>query len=270
MRTHAAQVGSFFFFLPTTNTTTRQESNVHVVQAPVTVCGDIHGQFYDLLTLFKTGGEVEQGHSYIFMGDFVDRGFNSLETFTLLMLLKARWPDRITLLRGNHESRQVTVIYGFWDECNRKYGSPDAWRSCTDVFDCLNIAALVEGRVFCLHGGLSPLARSIDVMRCIQRKQEIPTEGLFCDLMWSDPDEQVDTWSGSPRGAGWLFGQRVTQEFNRINKLSLVCRAHQLVQDGYKYAFSVCARVGVVWWECGRVCAEHVGGEKRTCCVCLF
>ena len=178
---------------------------------------------------------MADGNRYIFMGDFVDRGYNSLETLTLLLLLKARWPDRVTLLRGNHESRQVTLIYGFWDECQKKYGSTEAWRSCTEVFDYLNIAALVDGRVFCVHGGLSPQARSIDVLRCIQRRQEIPNDGMFCDLMWSDPDDSVVTWSVSPRGAGWLFGHSVTKEFNRVNKLELICRAHQLVQEGYKY-----------------------------------
>jgi len=87
-----------------------------------------------------------------------------------------------------------------------------------------------------VHGGLSPEVRTIDQMRLIDRKQEIPHEGAFCDLMWSDPDD-IDTWAVSPRGAGWLFGQKVTHEFNAINGLELICRAHQLVQEGYKYMF---------------------------------
>lgn len=214
-----------------------EESNVHVVSTPVIICGDIHGQFYDLLELFRTGGEVEEGNNYIFMGDFVDRGYNSLETLTILLLLKARYPNQITLLRGNHESRQVTQIYGFYDECQRKYGGGDAWRACAEVFDCMNIAALVDGKVFCVHGGLSPEIRSLDQIRVIIRRQEVPNEGPFCDLMWSDP-ENVETWAVSPRGAGWLFGPRVTREFMHLNDLELVCRAHQLVQEGYKYHFN--------------------------------
>jgi len=187
-----------------------EESNVQPVQSPVTICGDIHGQFYDLLELFRTGGEIPDTN-YIFMGDFVDRGYYSLETFTLLLILKARYPDKITLLRGNHESRQITQVYGFYDECQQKYANANAWKYCTQVFDYLTLAALVDGKVLCVHGGLSPDVKTLDQIRTIPRSQEIPHEGAFCDLMWSDP-EDIETWQVSPRGAGWLFGSRVTLE----------------------------------------------------------
>lgn len=213
-----------------------EESNVQPVASPVTVCGDIHGQFHDLLQLFKTGGEMPKTR-YIFMGDFVDRGYNSLETFTYLMLLKARYPEHMILLRGNHESRQITQIYGFYDECQKKYGNANAWKYCCEVFDCLNVAAVIDGKILCVHGGLSPDVRTLDQIRTIDRRQEIPHEGPFCDLMWSDP-ENIETWAVSPRGAGWLFGSRVTSEFNHLNRLELICRAHQLVQEGYKYHFN--------------------------------
>ena len=112
------------------------ESNVQRVDAPVTICGDIHGQFYDLQELFKVGGDCPKTN-YLFIGDFVDRGFYSVETFLLLLALKVRYPDRIWLVRGNHESRQTTQVYGFYDECLRKYGSVNVWRYCTNVFDYL-------------------------------------------------------------------------------------------------------------------------------------
>ncbi|KAG6404241.1 hypothetical protein SASPL_136485 [Salvia splendens] len=247
-----------------------EESNVQPVNSPVTVCGDIHGQFHDLMKLFQTGGHVPETN-YIFMGDFVDRGYNSLEVFTILLLLKARYPANITLLRGNHESRQLTQVYGFYDECQRKYGNTNAWRYCTDVFDYLTLSAIIDGTVLCVHGGLSPDIRTIDQVslimrfsissgkqiRVIDRNCEIPHEGPFCDLMWSDP-EDIETWAVSPRGAGWLFGSRVTTEFNHINKLDLVCRAHQLVQEGLKYMFQDKGLV-TVWsapnycYRCGNV-----------------
>ncbi|WVQ76717.1 hypothetical protein IAR50_006391 [Cryptococcus sp. DSM 104548] len=213
-----------------------EESNVRLVQSPVTVCGDIHGQFWDVLEIFRQGGEVPDT-AYIFMGDFVDRGYYSLETLSLLLAYKARYPDKITLLRGNHESRQITQVYGFYDECMQKYGNPSVWKACCTVFDHLNLAAIVDSSILCVHGGLSPDIRTLDQIRTLSRAQEVPHQGAFCDLMWSDPDE-VDSWSVSPRGAGWLFGGKVTDEFNHVNGLSLIARAHQLVQEGYKHMFN--------------------------------
>ena len=212
-----------------------EESNVQPVSAPVIVCGDIHGQFYDLITLFQQGGEIPN-NKYIFMGDYVDRGFNSVETLEYLLTLKLKYPNYITLLRGNHESRQISFTYGFYEEINRKYGNTNPWKYFTELFDYIPLAAIIEGKIFCIHGGLSPYVSTVDQIRLINRKCEIPHDGAFCDLMWSDPDE-IETWLISSRGAGWIFGWKVVNEFNRINNLDLICRAHQLVNEGFKYWF---------------------------------
>jgi len=164
--------------------------------------------------------------NFIFLGDFVDRGYFSLETFTLLMCLKAKFPDRVTLVRGNHESRQITQVYGFYEECQTKYGNASVWKSCCQVFDFLALAAIVDGKVLCVHGGLSPEIRTLDQIRVVARAQEIPHEGAFCDLVWSDPEE-VDTWAVSPRGAGWLFGDKVATEV-RPSSTSLIHARHIL------------------------------------------
>jgi serine/threonine-protein phosphatase 6 catalytic subunit len=213
-----------------------EESNVQPVDAPVIVCGDIHGQFFDLKNIFEKGGAIPQ-KKYLFLGDYVDRGYNSVETLEYLLCLKLKYQGRITLLRGNHESRQICLTYGFYEEINKKYGNANPWRYFNDVFDYLPLAAIIEGKIFCVHGGLSPKISYIDQIRLLNRVQEIPHEGAFCDLMWSDPDD-IDTWQFSSRGAGYLFGAKVVDEFNQLNEIRLVVRAHQLVNEGYKYWFT--------------------------------
>ncbi|CAN1315887.1 Serine/threonine-protein phosphatase PP2A catalytic subunit [Linum perenne] len=186
-----------------------EESNVQPVKSPVTICGDIHGQFHDLAELFRIGGK-------------------------LLVALKVRYHQRITILRGNHESRQITQVYGFYDECLRKYGNANVWKIFTDLFDYFPLTALVESEIFCLHGGLSPSIETLDNIRNFDRVQEVPHEGPMCDLLWSDPDDRCG-WGISPRGAGYTFGQDISEQFNHTNNLKLIARAHQLVMEGYNW-----------------------------------
>jgi len=207
------------------------EENVKNVFAPVTVCGDVHGQFHDLIELFMIAGQPPE-NNFLFMGDYVDRGYFSIETVSLLFAYKCRWPDRITILRGNHESRQITQVYGFYDECLRKYGNSNVWKHFTDAFDYLPLTATVENKIFCLHGGLSPTIDSLDHIKQLERNQEVPTDGPMCDLLWSDPQE-AQGWVLSFRGAGYNFGPDISEQFNNHNNLKKIARAHQLVLEGY-------------------------------------
>uniref|UniRef100_A0A8D2DD96 protein-serine/threonine phosphatase n=1 Tax=Sciurus vulgaris TaxID=55149 RepID=A0A8D2DD96_SCIVU len=223
------------------------------VSTLVTVCRNIHGQFYDLCELFRTGGQVPDTN-YIFMADFVDRGYYYLETFTYLLALKAK-------------CKQITQAYGFYDECQTKYGNVNAWRYCTKVFDMLTVAALIDEQILCVHGGLSPDIKTLAQIRTIERNQEIPHKGAFCDLVWSDP-EDVDTWAISPRGVVWLFGAKVTNEFVHINNLKLICRAHHFVHEGYKFMFD--EKLVAVWsapnycYRCGNIASIMVFKDVNT------
>lgn len=209
------------------------EKNVQPVRCPVTICGDIHGQFHDLVELFRIGG-FPPDTNYLFLGDYVDRGYFSVECVSLLLCFKVRYRERIHVLRGNHESRQITQIYGFYDECYRKYGSHDAWKCFTDLFDYLPLTALVANRIFCQHGGLSPAIDNMDDVKSIDRVQEVPHEGPMCDILWSDPDDRAG-WGVSPRGAGYTFGKDISEKFNHANGLTLIARAHQLIMEGYNW-----------------------------------
>ena len=246
-----------------------EEANVQPIPAPVTICGDIHGQFFDMLELFRQGGDCP-ATNYIFMGDFVDRGYHSVETLSLMFALKARYPSNVTLLRGNHESRQVTRVYGFYEEILQKYGNANCWRYCTDVFDLLPIGALVNGKIFCVHGGLSPDIATLDHLSMIDRKQEIPHAGAFADLMWSDPDD-IQTWGVSPRGAGWLFGSKVARQFNHLNNLDLICRAHQVL-----FCFTLFLFFVLICLFCARIMKKSVLFDYfliiiSVCvCVCMY
>ncbi|POS88298.1 Metallo-dependent phosphatase [Erysiphe pulchra] len=237
-----------------------QESNVVHVNAPVTVVGDIHGQFYDLIEIFKIGGFCPDTN-YLFLGDYVDRGMFSVETISLLVCLKLRYPQRVHLIRGNHESRGVTQSYGFYTECSRKYGNANVWHYFTDMFDYLTLSVVINNQIFCVHGGifqgLSPSIHSIDQVKIIDRFREIPHEGPMADLVWSDPDPERDEFSLSPRGAGYTFGAQVVRKFLAVNKMSHILRAHQLCQEGFQILYD--DQLSTVWsapnycYRCGNL-----------------
>lgn len=209
------------------------DPNILLVQSPITVVGDIHGQYHDLLEIFQIGGYPPHTN-YLFLGDYVDRGYYSVETILLLIALKLRYPLRVFLIRGNHESRTITTNYGFYTEVLHKYqGSSDVWTYITDVFDYLPLGATIDGRVFATHGGLSPSCQRLDQIRATDRFKEIPHDGIMADLVWSDPDPEILDFKLSPRGAGYLFGADVMNKFCHDNGLAQLVRAHQLCNEGY-------------------------------------
>ncbi|CCL99662.1 uncharacterized protein FIBRA_01682 [Fibroporia radiculosa] len=178
-------------------------------------------------------------------GDYVDRGLFSVETISLLTCLKLRYPDRVQLIRGNHESRAVTQTYGFYTECVRKYGSSHVWTYFTDMFDFLTLSVVIDDKIFCVHGGLSPSIHSIDQIKVVDRFREIPHEGPMADLVWSDPDPEKEDFAISPRGAGYTFGSGVVYKFLETNGMSHILRAHQLCMEGYASLFD--KHLSTVW-----------------------
>ncbi|KAF5116618.1 hypothetical protein DV452_002616 [Geotrichum candidum] len=200
---------------------------------PVKVVGDIHGQFGDLMRIFQLCG-IPPTANYLFLGDYVDRGKQSIETFLLLLCFKIRYPENVFLLRGNHECASVTKVYGFYDECKRRT-STRVWKSFVDVFNTLPIAATIGGKIFCVHGGLSPYLNSLDDIRNIQRPTDIPEIGLLSDMLWSDPDNTMSDWGPNDRGVSYCFGRTVVDGFCAKFGFDLIVRGHMVVEDGYEF-----------------------------------
>mmetsp|Transcript_12470 Transcript_12470/g.29237 ORF Transcript_12470/g.29237 Transcript_12470/m.29237 type:complete len:339 (+) Transcript_12470:205-1221(+) len=203
------------------------------LEAPIKICGDVHGQYYDLLRLFEYGG-FPPDSNYIFLGDYVDRGKQSLETICLLLAYKIKYPENFFVLRGNHECASINRIYGFYDECKRRFGIK-LWKTFTDCFNCLPCAAVIDEKIFCMHGGLSPELTNLDQVKRIVRPTDVPDTGLLCDLLWSDPDKEIDGWGENDRGVSFTFGEDIVAQFLHKHDLDLICRAHQVVEDGYEF-----------------------------------
>jgi len=203
------------------------------LEAPIQVIGDIHGQYHDLLRIFEVGGFPPESN-YLFLGDYVDRGKQSLEVIILLLVYKIQYPENFFMLRGNHECASITRIYGFYDECKRRYNIK-IWKIFTEVFNKLPFCALVDDRIFCVHGGLSPELNSLDSIRRIHRPTDVPDAGMVCDFLWADPDRDVQGWTENDRGVSYLFGPEIVNKFLVKHNLDLMVRAHQVVEDGYEF-----------------------------------
>lgn len=200
---------------------------------PVKIVGDVHGQYADLIRLFEMCG-FPPSANYLFLGDYVDRGKQSLETILLLLCYKIKYPDNFFLLRGNHECANVTRVYGFYDECKRRCNIK-IWKTFIDVFNTLPIASIVASKIFCVHGGLSPSLSYMDEIRQLERPTDVPDYGLLNDLLWSDPTETTNGWEDNERGVSYCFGKNVIQQFLQRHDFDLICRAHMVVEDGYEF-----------------------------------
>ncbi|KAI9660415.1 MAG: hypothetical protein M1821_009765 [Bathelium mastoideum] len=205
------------------------------LNAPVKIVGDVHGQYTDLIRLFEMCGFPPDAN-YLFLGDYVDRGKQSLETILLLLCYKIKFPSNFFLLRGNHECANVTRVYGFYDECKRRT-TVKVWKNFVDTFNCLPIASIVADKIFCVHGGLSPSLQHMDDIRNIQRPTDVPDYGLLNDLLWSDPADlnPGSDWEANERGVSYCFGKKVILKFLEEHDFDLVCRAHMVVEDGYEF-----------------------------------
>ena len=203
------------------------------LEAPVKVVGDVHGQYTDLIRMFEMCG-FPPTSNYLFLGDYVDRGKQSLETILLLLCYKLKFPENFFLLRGNHECANVTRVYGFYDECKRRC-NVKIWKTFVDCFNTLPIAAIVASKIFCVHGGLSPALSHMDDIRQIARPTDVPDYGLLNDLLWSDPAVMESDWEANERGVSYCFGKRVINDFLATHDFDLVCRAHMVVEDGYEF-----------------------------------
>ena len=203
------------------------------LDTPLNICGDIHGQYSDLIRLFEAGG-YPPDVNYLFLGDYVDRGEQSIETICLLFCFKIKCSNNFFLLRGNHECASLNREYGFYDECKKRYNIK-LWKKFVDVFNCMPYSAIVEDKIIFMHGGLSPSLKSLVQLNEIIRPTDIPDEGLLCDLVWSDPEPNLKGWELNERGVSYTFNERIVDNFLTIHNLEILVRAHQVVEKGYDF-----------------------------------
>ncbi|KAK7197486.1 serine/threonine-protein phosphatase PP1 [Novymonas esmeraldas] len=238
-------------------------------EAPINVCGDIHGQITDLVEIFKAGG-LPPNSRYLFLGDYVDRGKYGTEVITVLLGLKVLFPKRIYVLRGNHETDSICRIYGFFDEVKRRF-NVRLFKEFTDVFNCLPVAALIEEIALCMHGGLSPELRHLRQIEQIYRPLIVPDEGLACDLLWSDPEEGSSGWQPSERGVSFTFGEDVATRVCDNLGIDIVLRAHQVVDEGYSF---FAGRRLVTIFSASNYCGEFTNSGAMMLmdenCMCSF
>jgi len=213
------------------------EPSLLEIDAPVHVASNIHGHFDELIDIFEACG-YPGDHKYLFLGDYVDRGRQSLECICLLLAYKIKFSDKVFMLRGNHECSSTSRIYGFYDECKKRY-SVKVWSYFIRCFNCLPFAAVIEDKVFCVHGGLSPELKSVEQINQIQRPTDISDSGLLCDLLWADLDLTLLDWDSNSCGVSYSFGPKPIEIFLSAHNYSLLIIASKIHFSGYEYSPSI-------------------------------
>ncbi|VDM28035.1 unnamed protein product [Toxocara canis] len=191
-------------------------------------------QYSDLLRIFDKNGFPPDAN-YLFLGDYVDRGLQSIETVCLMFAYRLKHPENFFMLRGNHECASINRVYGFFEEVLRRYRSIRLWAAFQDTFNCMPFCSLVAGKILCMHGGLSPSLNSLDTLRQIVRPQDPQVGSMEIDILWSDPDEWTKGWKENNRGISFVFGDDVVIDMCQKLSIDLIARAHQVVQDGYEF-----------------------------------
>jgi serine/threonine-protein phosphatase PP1 catalytic subunit len=222
---------------------------------PLTIVGDIHGQLPDLLHIFDPP-RTPDVTNYLFLGDYVDRGNWSLNTIALLFAYKIKYPGNFFLLRGNHECPETNKEYGFMAECNQAFPGTNLWQKYNDTFAWMPISAVIDGRILCVHGGLSRDLKKLDQLKKIVRPNDGEQDELVSNLLWSDPEKRVENWEVSDRGLGFLFGLRPVERFLKDNQLDILVRAHQAVNDGYEFPYAP-RKEAVTVFSAPRYCGEY-------------
>lgn len=204
---------------------------------PIYIYGDIHGQFSDLVRFIELTG-MPPKVKLLFLGDYVDRGDNSIEVIMLLFCLKIKYPNDVYLIRGNHECSNLNNLYGFQEECVERYGKihgNEIWKLINDCLHMLSLSILINNEILCVHGGISPKLHNLEDINKLKKGINIPDDGVFCDLTWSDPKKHKNDWEHNDRGVSFTFNENALDNFMNKHNLKLICRAHQVVDNGYKF-----------------------------------
>ncbi|OHS94107.1 Serine/threonine-protein phosphatase PP1 [Tritrichomonas foetus] len=224
------------------------------IEPPTIVVGDLHAQYNSFRKVLDIGGNPENS-KYVFLGDYIDRGSNSTEVMITLLCYKLMYPKNVYLIRGNHETKETCMEYGFYNECTTRYSQTifDEFIKC---FDNLPMAAIIGNSIFCVHGGISQDLYNVNDLMKVERPLKIPERGFLLDLLWSDPSVIFGDFHRSQRGGSFTYGAEATDCFLEYNNLKMICRSHQMVMEGYEYAYGKNNQKCISIFTCPKYCNE--------------